>query len=65
MQANYDRLDKQMVLYCIGVNWFIKGNTSKLSFDYQNRPVYSLVGNDLISASSRKAQYVVQYQFFF
>ena len=41
------------------------GNTSKLSFDYQNRPLYSLVGDDLIRASSRKTQYVLQYQFFF
>ena len=58
MQASYDRLDYT----CIGANWFIKGNTSCF---ITKRPVYSLVGDDLISASSRKAQYVVQYQFFF
>ena len=63
--ANYDRLDKQMTVFNLGVNWFIKGNTSKISFDYQNRPVYSLAGNNLIRNSSRKGQWVLQYQFFF
>jgi len=23
-----------------GINWFIKGHTSKFTLDYQNRPVY-------------------------
>jgi hypothetical protein len=63
--ADYDRLDKQMTVFSLGVNCFIKGNTSKISLDYQNRPVYSLAGNNLIRNSSRKGQLVMQYQFFF
>jgi hypothetical protein len=63
--ANYGRLNKQMTVFNLGANWFMKGNTSKVSFDYQNRPVYSLAGNNLIRSSSRKGQYVLQYQFFF
>ena len=63
--ANYDRLDKQMTVFNIGANWFIKGNTSKITFDYQNRPVYSLVANKLVRGSSREGQFVLQYQFFF
>lgn len=63
--ADYDRLDKQMTVFNLGVNWFIKGNTSKISLDYQNRPIYSLAGNNLIRSSSRKAQFAMQYQFFF
>ena len=63
--ADYDRLDKQMTAFSLGVNCFIKGNTSKISLDYQNRPVYSLIGNNLIRNSSRKGQLVMQYQFFF
>ena len=63
--ANFDRLDKQMTVFNGGVNWFIKGNNSKISLDYQNRPVYSLMGNNLIKDSSRKGQFVLQYQFFF
>ncbi len=63
--ASYDRLDKKMIVFGTGANWFIKGNTGKLSFDYQNRPVYSLVGNNLIRKSFRKGQLVLQSQFFF
>jgi len=63
--ANFDRLDKQMTVFGLGVNWFVKGNNSKISLDYQNRPVYFLVGNNLIRNSSREGQYVLQYQFFF
>jgi hypothetical protein len=63
--ASYDRLDKQMTVFNLGINWFLQGNTSKVSFDYQNRPVYSLVGNNLIRNEVRKGQLVLQYQFFF
>jgi hypothetical protein len=63
--ASYNRLDKQMAVFNLGANWFIKGNTSKLSFDYQNRPVYSLAGSNLTRETSRKGQFVLQYQFFF
>ncbi len=63
--AKFDRLDKQMTVFNVGANWFIKGNNCKISLDYQNRPVYTLVGNDLVRSSSRKQQLVLQYQFFF
>ncbi|PWT96768.1 MAG: hypothetical protein C5B52_15085 [Bacteroidetes bacterium] len=63
--ATYDRLDKQMIMFATGINWLMKGNTSKLTFDYQNRPTYTLSGNDLIRNSERKGQYLLQYQFFF
>jgi hypothetical protein len=63
--ASYDRLDKQMTVFDLGINWLINGNTSKLSLDYQNRPVYSSVGNNLIRNASREVQLVLQYQFSF
>ncbi|MDB5140920.1 MAG: hypothetical protein JWR12_2836 [Mucilaginibacter sp.] len=63
--AGYDRLDKQMTVFDLGINWFISGNTSKLTLDYQNRPVYSLVGSNLIRNASREVQLVLQYQFSF
>jgi hypothetical protein len=63
--ANYERLDKPMTVYDLGVNWFIKGHTSKLSMDYQLRPTYTQIGSDLIRDSSMKGQLTLQYQFFF
>jgi hypothetical protein len=62
--AAYDRLDKRMTVFDLGVNWFISGNKSKLTLDVQNRPSYTLVGNNLVRNPGRKSQYVLQYQFF-
>ncbi|HTJ52192.1 MAG TPA: hypothetical protein VL443_22175 [Cyclobacteriaceae bacterium] len=64
--AKYDRLDKQMNVYDVGINWLIKGHTSKISLDYQNRPVYGPgAGNELVRSSTRKSSVVLQYQIFF
>lgn len=63
--ANYERLDKPMAVYDLGVNWFIKGHTSKLTMDYQLRPTYTPQGSDLIRDSGMKGQVTLQYQFFF
>jgi hypothetical protein len=63
--SNYERLDKQMTVYDVGVNWFLKGHSSKLTLDYQLRPTYTPVGNALIQDAGMKGQLVLQYQFFF
>lgn len=60
--AKYNRLDQPMVVYDAGVNWFLKGHTSKLTLDVQTRPVYNPAGASL---ESRKAQVVLQYQISF
>lgn len=64
MSADYERLDKQMNVFDVGVNWLIKGHTSKITVDYQNRPFYEQQGADLIR-SGRRSQVVLQYQIFF
>ena len=63
--AKYDRLDKQMNVWDFGMNWFIKGHTSKITLDYQLRPTYTPNGPDLNLNSGKKSQVVLQYQFFF
>jgi hypothetical protein len=63
--ASYDRLDRQMTTYNFGVNWLLDGNASKLSADFQNRPVYTLVTGKLTRNTIRKSQLILQYQFFF
>lgn len=62
--AKYDRLDKQMNVYDVGINWLIKGHTSKITLDYQSRPYYEQQGLD-ITRAGRKSQVVMQYQIFF
>ncbi len=64
MSGNFDRLDKQMNVYDVGVNWLMKGHSSKLSLDYQIRPTYSQAGSDLTRGNS-KNQVVLQYQIYF
>jgi hypothetical protein len=61
MSANYDRLSDAMNVFDLGVNWLIKGHTSKISLDYQNRPVFEAQGQDLVKVST-KGQVVLQYQ---
>jgi hypothetical protein len=61
MSANYDRLSDQMNVVDVGVNWFIKGHSSKLTLDYQNRSVYEAQGVELVK-STTKSQIVLQYQ---
>jgi hypothetical protein len=63
--ADYERLDKRMNVYDVGVNWLIKGHNAKLSLDLQLRPTYTPQGNDLIRNSGMKQQLTLQYQVFF
>lgn len=64
MSGNYQRFDKPAVVWNVGVNWFLKGHTSKFTFDYQQRPIYEPNGNDFRHVGTR-GQVVLQYQIFF
>jgi hypothetical protein len=64
MSANYDRLSDVMNVTAIGINWLLNGHTSKISLDYQSRPVFAQEGNDLVRTTS-KGQLVLQYQIAF
>lgn len=63
MSADFDRLNDRMNVINTGVNWLIKGHNSKLTLDYQIRPVYKRAGTDLTKDTS-KGQVVLQYQIF-
>jgi hypothetical protein len=64
MSGNYQRFDKPAVVWNVGVNWFLKGHTSKFTLDYQQRPIYEPTGNDFRHIGTR-GQVVLQYQIFF
>lgn len=63
--ASYERLSKAMNFWDAGVNWLLKGHTSKLTFAYQNRPIYETkaAGADA-EHTGRKGSFVMQYQIF-
>jgi len=62
--AKYQLLDDAMVWYDVGFNIHID-NFSKLSFGYQNRPVYYDEGGDtpVYRVTERKGTAILQYQF--
>jgi hypothetical protein len=63
--AGWDALHDQMNVFNGGVNWLIKGHNSKVTFDYQNRPVFRAnSAGDIVKTSSR-GQFVLQYQIAF
>lgn len=63
--AHYDRLRDNMAYWDGGVNWLLKGHTSKLTLAYQSRPVYQ---SDAVAPDAfkidRKGSFVLQYQVF-
>lgn len=61
MAAQFDALKDRMNVWSLGINWLIKNHSSKLTLDYQSRPVYESQGGDLVKATNR-GQVVLQYQ---
>lgn len=57
--SRYDRLKDDMIMWDAGVNWLIEGHRSKVSLNYQNRPVFS---NTDLKELSRKGMVVLQFQ---
>jgi hypothetical protein len=57
--AKYDRLQSDMLMWDAGVNWLIEGHRSKISLNYQNRPVFS---NTDLKESTRRGMVVLQFQ---
>jgi hypothetical protein len=64
MSADYERLDGgRMNVWGAGLNWLVKGHNSKITLDFQNRPIYEAEGGNLVSKGTRN-QVVLQYQIF-
>ncbi len=60
--ARYDRLADPMVLLNVGVNWLLSGNNSKVTLNYQSRPVFTAAAAGQPQATARLGEYVFQYQ---
>jgi hypothetical protein len=63
MHGDFERLSDQMNVFNAGASWLISGHNSKISLDFQQRPVYENAGGELRQRSSR-GQFVIQYQIF-
>jgi hypothetical protein len=68
MYANYQALKDPVVVWDLGFNYLIKGHNSKLSFDYQSRPIFNISTTDYQIhevKSARRGMIVLQYQISF
>ncbi|MBL7922209.1 MAG: hypothetical protein JNJ40_17975 [Bacteroidia bacterium] len=63
--ANYQKLKDPTLVYNVGFNWIMSGQNSKLSLDYQSRPIFNtdpLTGDIHETKSARRGQIILQYQ---
>ncbi|MFL5753654.1 MAG: hypothetical protein ACJ76F_09620 [Bacteroidia bacterium] len=60
--AQYQRLKDPLLVYSVGFNWLIAGNASKISLEYQDRPIYTTRTNGNIEQSTRRGGVILQYQ---
>ncbi|GAB3852171.1 hypothetical protein GCM10028822_19580 [Hymenobacter terrigena] len=60
--ARFERLADPMGLLNVGVNWLVHGNTSKLSANYQRRPIFTAQPSGAITVTDHRGEYVLQYQ---
>ena len=62
--ANYQKLKDPMIVYDLGINWIMAGQNSKISLDYQSRPIFNADANGNLheTKSARRGQLVLQYQ---
>ena len=58
--GKFELLNDPVMVYDLGVNYLITGHKVKLSFNYQNRPIYN-VGNQVFG---RRGSYIFQFQLF-
>tara|TARA_R110000850_G_scaffold26824_4_gene76411 strand:+ start:1311 stop:2687 length:1377 start_codon:yes stop_codon:yes gene_type:complete len=66
--SDYEKVADPFTVYDIGVNWLQAGHRSKLSLDYQSRPILAQGTSEKLiknSAEPRKGMLVMQYQFAF
>lgn len=60
--SNYDRLESNVHVYDAGLNWLLNKHQSKLSLNYQLRPVFELQTNSLAGRRSNAGSAWLQYQ---
>jgi len=68
MYANYEALKDPVILWDLGINYFIKGYNAKFSLDYQSRPVFNISSSDNQIhniTTARKGCVILQYQIAF
>lgn len=61
--SQYDKLQDAVSVFDAGINWFISGHQSKLTLNYQLRPVFINVAGDVMHSRNAGSAWI-QYQVF-
>lgn len=59
--GNYNRLNDAMITWNLGLNWLLKGHNSKLTLDYQSRPIFNANAQGNLVETDRKGMIVLQW----
>ena len=59
--SQFKAYDEAVMIYNTGINFYLKGQDSKITLGYENRPVFTLFENSY-TQSQRKGLWVLQYQ---
>lgn len=60
----YDYFNQAAATFDVGLNWLIDGHRSKLTLNYENRPVFNSLSDGTRRVTDRKGTVVLQYQIF-
>lgn len=62
--GDYNKLSSPVIVYDLGVNWIQSGQNSKISLDYQSRPIFNTnsEGKIVETKSARRGAVILQYQ---
>ena len=58
----FQLLKDPMLMYEAGVNWLIEGHRSKISLNYQDRPIFNLNSLNDYVVTTRRGMVVIQFQ---
>lgn len=58
--SNFDLLNDTMLMYEFGANWLIKGHSTKVSLNYQSRPIFNFNNSNELVSTDRKGMTVLQ-----
>ncbi|GLB51378.1 hypothetical protein NBRC110019_04170 [Neptunitalea chrysea] len=61
-QSYFEALEDPSTVVDLGVNWFFKGHSNKLSVGYQSRPIFNENTSGALVETDRKGMAVLQYQ---
>ncbi|MFY9309294.1 MAG: hypothetical protein WAQ28_09640 [Bacteroidia bacterium] len=60
--SDYQLLKDPMLMYEAGINWLIESHRSKITLNYQDRPVFNRNAANNYVVSTRKGMVVIQFQ---